>query len=610
MKLLRNGDRIGLYMLVATLAVIGTIIAMLYHYQARSLEESTRAEAVSLARILTRTTYDDLVRQRGLLEIVRESWQDRGFAYAVIVEPGGRVGSEVAAPGVVVPKSAFPARPETWLTDRELTLDTGATIIDVQAPLIRNGEVASYLRLGFVRPTFSISADQLPFFATLAFAIFLLTPIFHWLVRREVRPLKHASDEMTNLVRGGQFSEIKLSTTGEFGEFMGNFNAFIQLANERMRELEGQHADMQTRAQLLTYRKSRAETVLDSIPEAIIIIDQTGTISFANRRVETLLGVNRDQVLEENPNAWCQDSQLLDVLSRYTSRHASRQYLAQTVRIESHREAAKNLSIKAYPLFAPSNPADVQGTLIIIRDISKEILSQRSQSEFVTHVAHELKTPLHTVGLAAERLLYDDSLDDAGKIEAANVVQDEVERMANLINDLLSITKIEMGELPVERSHLKLHEFLKDAFDTVARSSGDKDLAFEIHLPTEFSTVFLDKDLLRIAINNLLTNAIKYTDPGGTVALRGEETDDAIRISVSDTGIGIDSDDQKMIFSKFFRSDNDAVRNRSGHGLGLSLTQEIVQMHGGNLAVESEPERGSTFTIELKKEASLLKRAV
>ncbi len=610
MKLLRNGDRIGLYMLVATLAVIGTIIAMLYHYQARSLEERTRAEAVSLARILTRTTYEDLVRQRGLLEIVRESWQDRGFAYAVIVEPGGHVGSEVAAPGVVVPKSAFPVRPETWLTDRELTLETGATIIDVQAPLIRNGEVASYLRLGFARPTFSIRSGQLPFFATLAFAIFLLTPIFLWLVRREVRPLKHASDELTTLVRGGQFSELKLSTTGEFGEFMGNFNAFIQLANERMQELEGQHADMQTRAQLLTYRKSRAETVLDSIPEAIIIIDQTGTISFANRRVETLLGVNREQVLEENPNAWCQDSQLLDVLSRYTSRHASRQYLAQTVRIESQREPAKNLSIKAYPLFTPSNPADVQGTLIIIRDISKEILSQRSQSEFVTHVAHELKTPLHTVGLAAERLLYDDALDAAGKIEAANVVQDEVDRMAGLINDLLSITKIEMGELPVERGHLKLQEFLKDAFDTVTRSSGDKDLTFEIHLPTEFSTVFLDKDLLRIAVNNLLTNAIKYTDPGGTVALRGEENDDAILISVSDTGIGIEDSDQKMIFTKFFRADSDAVRDRSGHGLGLSLTQEIVQMHGGTLSVESEPGRGSTFTIELKKEASLLKRAV
>ena len=331
MKLLRNGDRIGLYMLVATLAVIGTIIAMLYDYQERSLEERTRAEAVSLARILTRTTYEDLVRQRGSAgNRPRVLAGPRLSPTPSLWNPVAHVGSEVAAPGVIVPKSDIPVAPGDLVDGpRANARNRRHAIIDVQAPLIRNGEVASYLRLGFRAARFFDSRrSSSPFFATLAFAIFLLTPIFLWLVRREVRPLKDASDELTTLVRGGQISELKLSTTGEFGEFMGNFNAFIQLANDRMQELEGQHADMQTRAQLLTYRKSRAETVLDSIPEAIIIIDQTGTISFANRRVETLLGVNREQVLEENPNAWCQDPQLLDVLSRYTSRHASRQYLA------------------------------------------------------------------------------------------------------------------------------------------------------------------------------------------------------------------------------------------------------------------------------------------
>ena len=120
-------------------------------------------------------------------------------------------------------------------------------------------------------------------------------------------------------------------------------------------------------------------------------------------------------------------------------------------------------------------------------------------------------------------------------------------------------------------------------------------------MPRALSTIQADKDLLRIAINNLLTNAVKYNSPGGSVSLQVEETDSLVFIRVSDTGIGISQHDLERIFDKFYRSTNDNVLQKNGHGLGLSLVKEIIELHHGKITVESTLNKGSTFSIELKK---------
>ena len=167
-----------------------------------------------------------------------------------------------------------------------------------------------------------------------------------------------------------------------------------------------------------------------------------------------------------------------------------------------------------------------------------------------------------------------------------------------------------MGHLKVEKQRVKLRDLLEDAFDNVSRSGREEQLNFQLDLPDDISPVSVDKDLLRISINNLLTNAIKYNNANGTVRLKAEETDEAILISVKDDGIGISAEDQQLIFSKFYRSENEDVRNRTGHGLGLALAQDIVHLHHGELHVVSEPGEGAEFTIELRKDSGLLQKAI
>jgi signal transduction histidine kinase len=195
-------------------------------------------------------------------------------------------------------------------------------------------------------------------------------------------------------------------------------------------------------------------------------------------------------------------------------------------------------------------------------------------------------------------------------VEAANVIHDESERVSMLINNILNITKIEMGSMGIERKRVKLRDLLVDAFEACARSGKSENVEFKIDLPKQLSAVAADKDLLRIAINNLLTNAIKYNRPGGTVELSAEESATSVLIHVRDNGVGITEEEQDKIFDKFYRSERDAIRAKSGHGLGLPLAREIILLHHGSLEVTSEPGEGSEFTIVIAKETELLQQAV
>jgi len=133
------------------------------------------------------------------------------------------------------------------------------------------------------------------------------------------------------------------------------------------------------------------------------------------------------------------------------------------------------------------------------------------------------------------------------------------------------------------------------------QSRNQADLEFELDIPREMSMLYIDKDLFRIAVNNLLTNAIKYNKPGGRVTMSAREDSDSIEIVVSDEGYGVSDEDGQQIFNKFYRSTDENIRKQVGHGLGLSLARQIVMMHHGDLGFESEPGKGTRFIIRLEK---------
>lgn len=603
----------GLMMIAASLAVISVVITLLFLYEKDAREQQIRAQGVRLVRLLSGMSVPLLEAKgeaKGVLGVLQQSQNDPDFAYAVIVDRDGRPLNEITREGTIVPPAPPPRNPSAWLGERHLTVaGSGRTLTEFHAPLLMNGRLGGFIRLGYYAPGYRMLVQRLPFFASLALPVFLLAPLFYFLVRREIRPLHLANREMERFLQQGTFALPDMATSGEIGDFMGSFTRFVRMMQARVEELESRHSGLLTSTKVLSFRRARIEAVLHAMPDALAVLDESGTVSFVNARLPALLGKPQSEILGHTPREWCVIPKVVAFLSRYEAAGAGG-VATDTVEFTPPHAGDKTLSVSAHPLFAGESRASSIGTLVLFRDITEENAGKHAHAEFIAQVAHELKTPLNTLKMYSEALMGPEGASEGFRVEGLNVIHDETDRLALLISNLLSLTRFELGGLEMKRQRVRLHELLADAFENIAQSGRDKGLHFHIDVPREMSPVFIDKELLRIAVNNLLTNAIKYNRPGGRVELTAEEHDDAIRISVKDTGIGMTPDEQDKIFDKFYRAENAQVRDKPGHGLGLPLVQQIVYLHHGELEVRSERDAGSEFIITLRKDTGILKKAV
>jgi len=608
-----KSDRIGLVVIVASLMAIGAIVYMVFQYQKTDRLADIRSQGVSLVRALSGVPYEQLIpggEQQGVVQVLKHSDINNGFAYVSVVDVRGQSVNEVTADGIIVPPGKIPNEPSSWLGESHLEL-TGdqREVIEFHAPLLENGALQGFVRLGYFQPTVGMDMSQLPFLATVALPVFLLTPLFYLLLRMEVRPVREANREINRFMEGESLRRVEVSATGELGEFMQRFNQFIEHANSRIQGLEHDQQRLITSAKLLTYKKNRIETVLETLPEAVLILDESGAITFANQKLGVLFNVSPEVIITQPLNEWCDHPDVIQLLTKYRTSYKGQNF-TDTIRFSVTDIADRAIATKTYPLFSPNSPASAVGTLVVFRDETKDALARQARTDFVANLSHELKSPLNVLGLYSESLLSESGKSEEFRIEAANVISDEVERLGALITGLLNMTQIENGSLTPNRSLVKLNDLAKAAFDEACQSANDKNYTFEFDAPKEMNPLFADKDLIRIAITNLLSNAVKYNSDGGEVRLTIEETEDAVQIRVADTGMGISEDDASRIFEKFYRSPDDHVQSINGHGLGLALTKQIIELHHGSLSLDHDREQGAEFIINLWKETTVAKQAI
>lgn len=614
-KILLQSDRLGLMMIISSLVVISTITVFLFKYHLDSRLEQIRSQGTSLVRLLASLPNNRMAsgeQRSNLLQLIRNSQDNPAFAYAAVVDTIGTLLGEASIPGTIIPFAPVPTEPSAWIGERILDYKVdNRQILEYHSPVFKDGNLEGYIRIGFFKPGFGLTPGQLAFFATLALPIFLLTPLFYFLVKRETKPLKSINQSIDRLLSAGNFQRVEVNATGELLDFTRRFNQFMEITCERLREMEGEQTMLRTSTKLLSYKRKRVESVLHSLPEGILILDESGLVSFSNAKLEHLLGLQNGDLAGKDVNEWPGNREVVDFLMKYQhSDGRSFNYSADTLQVNPDNAPDYTLLIIAYPLISPKGDGEIMGTLIIFRDISEEALAKKGRGEFIAQIAHEIKTPLNVLAMYSEALMGEEGNSEHFRIEALNVISDEVERMSTLINNLLSLTKIDNGNIGLQRQRVKIRDLLQDAFDTVMRASKNKDLDFVLELPKEMSSVNIDKELVRVAINNLLTNAIKYNKPGGTVTLKAEETSDQILVSVTDTGIGVDAADKERIFDKFYRSNNDDVRKRTGHGLGLSLAREITLLHHGDISVSSTPGVGTEFVMTLENETYVMDKVI
>lgn len=226
----------------------------------------------------------------------------------------------------------------------------------------------------------------------------------------------------------------------------------------------------------------------------------------------------------------------------------------------------------------------------------------RIKSDFVSVVSHELRTPLTSIKAFAEMMLMKPGMPAKTRERLLQIIDKESDRLSRLINDVLDLTKIESGKLSWRIAQLSIQDLIETSVAVIRSLLDNKGLVVTVRIPAPLPLIFGDRDRLIQVLNNLLSNAIKFTPQGGKieVSARSEEQPQPhITISVTDTGMGIRSEDLERIFEKFHRSGDLLAENTEGAGLGLTISRQIVEYHGGAIQAESVLGKGSTFTITL-----------
>jgi signal transduction histidine kinase len=241
----------------------------------------------------------------------------------------------------------------------------------------------------------------------------------------------------------------------------------------------------------------------------------------------------------------------------------------------------------------------VYGSVVVLRDVTREIESDRAKREFISSVSHELRTPLTSIKGYVDLLL----LGAAGQLNEAqlsflNVVKNNANRLMDLINDILEIGRIDSEKIQLNFEQVNVRNIFNDVLQTLQVQIDRKEMLVENDIDMKLPEVFADLRRLTQVVMNLVSNAIKYTFPKGQITLRAFlNPAGMLQVDVEDSGVGISAEDQKNLFRRFQRFDNPLRDEAGGTGLGLSIAKSFVELHGGEMWVISEPGQGSTFSF-------------
>jgi signal transduction histidine kinase len=239
------------------------------------------------------------------------------------------------------------------------------------------------------------------------------------------------------------------------------------------------------------------------------------------------------------------------------------------------------------------------GIFLTYRNISREMKLARLKSDFVANVSHELRTPLALIRLYAETLELGRLTNQDKYQEYFRIIREESERLSALINNILDFSRIEAGRKEYEFKETNLAELIRATLDSYRFQIEQNGFAFEENIATDIPPVSVDREAIARSLLNLVNNALKYSKDQKFIGVSLYRANGSVKLEVRDRGIGIAAAEQDKIFEKFYRCGDPLVHNTKGSGLGLSLVRHIALAHGGNVFVESAPEKGSKFTIAL-----------
>ena len=599
-------QRIGILLFLVFLAVVSFLFTQSLSAQEKKHKiQEFLQKGNNLVNLLAVYPIRDLDEdKRDFFFRVLSEYASEGLAYFYIHDLSGQAvllldlnDSSSAVPSEIQTKSLY-----SMGLIRQVYVDsaTGNTVYEFSKPIFENGKKTGTLRLGLQLPPISLfSLERLSLLAMIAFFIVCALALGYYGIMYTLKPLQQISLNFKSTFIDREAGETETGKSGQIAMIIEGLEESLTQIREKLNIIETDNVELSSKLSVTVFEKNQIIKILDTINFGIIIINIQEHVSHINDYMLNLLDKKLEDVI---------DQPFGDIIGNpeITSFIVQQEMLGQTNTVSyietTFPELAPEETFRVSSSYLVGGENTPIGLMISINNITAENVVETTQQDFIAHVAHELLTPLTNIKSYSEMLM-DGEIDDIEmQKEFYNTINEQTDRLTNLIRNLLNISKMEMGSLTLTKGLVKTDWLVEDCISTIEGSARDKNITIVKDLPDMFPSMMADKELLKVAVNNILSNAVKYTPEGGDVTFAISEQDKMVIINISDTGYGISEEDLPKIFEKFYRSENPQIINQAGSGLGLATAVEIIQLHDGEVDVQSDIGQGTQFTIRIPKE--------
>lgn len=511
--------------------------------------------------------------------------------------------------------------PNSYLPVSKQHTTPSGEVTDVFVPLHQDNQYLGIMVVGINPNATVVASSNLTRDVTLAVFVFIwvmviLGGVFNALTI--TRPIKELLDGVKNIATGNFQQRIDLPFGGELGELIFNFNEMA----ERLESYQEQNIDE------LTSEKAKLETLVSTIADGAVLLDTNLHIILVNPTAQKIFNwddqaIAGNLVLNHLPNS------VTTQLTKPLNQIAAGEHPNSDFAVEHHavpKDGSEGIRVNEFQInlddlegvnepktirillseVTDQTRGNVRGIAMTVQDITREAELNKAKSQFISNVSHELRTPLFNIKSFIETLHeYGEDLSDVEKQEFLATANHETDRLTRLVNDVLDLSRLESSRV-YNLEAVDLTQPIEQTLRTCQLNARDQGIELSHDIAPDLPQVLGHYDLLLQVLTNLVGNSLKFTKDGGKVvihayAVAGEE--ESVRIEISDTGIGIDPEDQEAIFDRFFRVEN-RVHTLEGTGLGLSIVQNIIEKHNSQIHLISEVGIGTTFWFELSAIAS------
>ncbi len=378
-------------------------------------------------------------------------------------------------------------------------------------------------------------------------------------------PIENITKSASRLASGEFDSRLEVQSDDEIGVLTQTFNNMARSLHDAMQDMEAE--------------RNKLNTLFLHMTDGVAAFDAGGHILHMNPAAEKMLDMTFSPALTF--------SQVFHEVERPASE--------ETVTVDY---AVQDRSYQVF--FAALNtPGEPQGTMAVIHDVTEQHQLEETRREFVANVSHELRTPLTSIKSYTETLLETEDLPPELRSKFLTVVNNEADRMARIVKDLLTLSRLDNGRLDMNFMRFPVDRLMNSVYDAMLFEAQNHRHELKLELDDGLPEIDGDRDRIEQVVVNIVANAVKYTPDGGRIVMAARNVKDGVEIAVTDNGTGIPKEDLPRLFERFYRVDKARSRERGGTGLGLAIAQEIVRYHNGTIRVESKLGVGTRMTVFL-----------